>query len=144
MTENIISGNAKRDGIKAYIIRIGAMNFKVFNREDEIKYGVEVLGFRTNFQFYNSLGREYKQEQNTSEIAGYTSYKKVWKKVVIEPGLRLHYYASLSVANVEPRLGFKWNINDNWRFKLAAGRYSQNLVAANSDRDVVGSLLVIK
>ncbi|HQW98819.1 MAG TPA: TonB-dependent receptor [Flavobacteriales bacterium] len=115
----------------------GAMNFKVFNREDEIKYGVEVLGFRTNFQFYNSLGREYKQEQNTSEIAGYTSYKKVWKKVVIEPGLRLHYYASLSVANVEPRLGFKWNINDNWRFKLAAGRYSQNLVAANSDRDVV-------
>jgi hypothetical protein len=34
-------------------------------------------------------------------------------------------------------LGFKWNINDNWRFKLAAGRYSQNLVAANSDRDVV-------
>jgi hypothetical protein len=98
------------------------MNFKVFNREDEIKYGVEVLGFRTNFQFFNSLGREYEQEQNTSEIAGYTSYKKVWKKVVIEPGLRLHYYASLSVANVEPRLGFKWNITttgvSNWRLAL--------------------------
>lgn len=115
----------------------GALNFKVFNHEDEIRYGVEVLGFRTNFQFYNSLGLEYKQEENTSEIAGYVSYKKVMEKLVIEPGLRLHYYASLSVANVEPRLGFKWNISDNIRFKLAGGRYSQNLVAANSDRDVV-------
>ncbi len=115
----------------------GSLNFKVFNREDEIRYGVEVLGFRTDFQFYNSLGREYKQVQNTSEIAGYMSYKKVLNKVLIEPGLRLHYYASLSVANIEPRLGFKWNINDNLRFKLAGGRYSQNLVAANSDRDVV-------
>ncbi|HPF91772.1 MAG TPA: carboxypeptidase-like regulatory domain-containing protein, partial [Flavobacteriales bacterium] len=115
----------------------GAMNFKVFNGEDEIKYGVEVLGFRTNFEFFNSLGREFKQEENTSEIAGYMSYKKVWKKVVLEPGFRLHYYASLSVANPEPRVGLKWNITDDLRFKASAGRYSQNLVAANSDRDVV-------
>ncbi len=115
----------------------GAMNFKVFNREDEIRYGVEFLGFRTNFAFFNSLGREYEQEQNTSEIAGYFSYKKVWKKVIIEPGFRLHYYASLSVPSPEPRLGFKWNITDDLRFKAAGGRYSQNLVAANSDRDVV-------
>lgn len=115
----------------------GAMNFKVFNREDEIRYGVEFLGFRTNFAFFNSLGREYEQEQNTSEIAGYFSYKKVWKKVILEPGFRLHYYASLSVPSPEPRLGFKWNITDDLRFKAAAGRYSQNLVAANSDRDVV-------
>ncbi|MBX2973927.1 MAG: carboxypeptidase-like regulatory domain-containing protein [Flavobacteriales bacterium] len=115
----------------------GSMNFKVFNREDEIRYGVEVLGFRTNFQFFNSLGREFKQEENTSEIAGYMSYKKVWKKVILEPGFRLHYYASLSVANPEPRFGFKWNITDDLRFKASGGRYSQNLVAANSDRDVV-------
>ncbi|MBL7952992.1 MAG: carboxypeptidase-like regulatory domain-containing protein [Flavobacteriales bacterium] len=115
----------------------GSLNFKLFNKQDEVRYGIEVLGFRTNFQFYNSLGREFKQEQNTSEIAGYMSYKKVWKKVILEPGFRLHYYASLSVANPEPRLGFKWNITDDLRFKLAAGRYSQNLVAANSDRDVV-------
>ncbi len=115
----------------------GAMNFKVFNREDEIRYGVEVLGFRTNFAFFNSLGREFKQEENTSEIAGYVTYKKVWKNVVLEPGFRLHYYASLSVANPEPRIGLKWNITDDLRFKASGGRYSQNLVAANSDRDVV-------
>ncbi|MDQ3100186.1 MAG: TonB-dependent receptor [Bacteroidota bacterium] len=115
----------------------GALNFKYFTGEDEARYGIEVLGFRTNFQFYNALGREYFQQQNTSEIAAYVNYKKVLGKVIIDPGLRLHYYASLSVINLEPRLGMKWNITDNTRFKLAAGRYSQNLVAANSDRDVV-------
>lgn len=115
----------------------GALNFKVFNGEDEVRYGLELLGFRTNFKFFNSTGSKYEQEQNTSEFAAYFSYKKVFNKVIIEPGFRLHYYASLSVANPEPRLGFKWNISDNFRFKLAAGRYSQNLVAANSDRDVV-------
>ncbi len=115
----------------------GGLNFKYFIGEDEAKYGLEVLGFRTNFQFFNALGRQYLQEQNTSEIAGYFNYKKVLNKVILDPGIRLHYYASLSVVNIEPRFGMKWNITDNTRFKLAAGRYSQNLVAANSDRDVV-------
>ncbi|MEZ4807519.1 MAG: TonB-dependent receptor [Flavobacteriales bacterium] len=115
----------------------GGLNFKLFNGDDEARYGVEVLGFRTNFQFFNSIGREYVQEQNTTEIAGYFNYKKKWKKVIIDPGVRLHYYASLSVPNIEPRFGFKWNITDALRFKASTGRYSQNLVAANSDRDVV-------
>ena len=115
----------------------GGLNFKLFNGDDEARYGVEVLGFRTDFQFFNSLGREYRQEQNTTEIAGYFNYRKKLKNVVIDPGIRLHYYASLSVANVEPRLGFKWNLTDDLRFKAAAGRYSQNLVATNTDRDVV-------
>lgn len=125
----------------------GALNFKYFMGANEARYGVEVLGFRTNFSFFNSLGRTYEQEQNTSEIAGYFNYRlNIGKapasaayshRFIIDPGLRLHYYASLSVPNVEPRFGFKWNINENLRFKLAAGRYSQNLVAANNDRDVV-------
>lgn len=115
----------------------GGLNFKLFMGEDEARYGVEILGFRTNFSFYNSVGTKYEQEQNTSEIAGYFSYRKKLGNVIIDPGLRLHYYASLSVANIEPRIGAKWNITDDLRFKVAAGRYSQNLVAANSDRDVV-------
>lgn len=123
----------------------GGLNFKYFMGEDEAKYGIEVLGFRTNFKFFNALGRAYEQEQNTSEIAGYFNYRKnagqlagsKLSRFIIDPGIRLHYYASLSVLNVEPRFGFKWNITDDLRFKLAAGRYSQNLVAANSDRDVV-------
>ncbi len=115
----------------------GGLNFKYFIGEDEAKYGLEVLGFRTDYSFYNSIGLQVQQEQNTSEIAGYFNYKKKLKNWVLDPGIRLHYYASLSVANVEPRVGVKWNINDNLRFKASAGRYSQNLVAANNDRDVV-------
>lgn len=125
----------------------GGLNFKYFMGANEARYGVEVLGFKTNFSFFNSLGRTYEQTQNTSEIAGYFNYRlNVGKapatagythRFVIDPGLRLHYYASLSVPNIEPRFGFKWNINEDLRFKLAAGRYSQNLVAANNDRDVV-------
>jgi hypothetical protein len=115
----------------------GGLNFKLFNGDDEARYGVEVLGFRTNYQFYNSLGLKYQQEQNTTEIAGYFNYKKKLQNLIIDPGIRLHYYASLSVANVEPRLGLKWNVTDDLRFKAAAGRYSQNLVATNTDRDVV-------
>lgn len=115
----------------------GGLNFKLFNGEDEARYGVEFLGFRTNFQFYNPLGRRFQQEENTTEFAAYFNYRKNLHKVVLDPGIRLHYYASLSVASIEPRMGLKWNITDDLRFKAAAGRYSQNLVAANSDRDVV-------
>ncbi|MBK8500378.1 MAG: TonB-dependent receptor [Flavobacteriales bacterium] len=123
------------------------LNFKYFMGSNEARYGVEVLGFRTDFQFFNALGRPYQQQQNTSEIAGYFNYRlNVGKapasagythRLVLDPGIRIHYYASLSVANIEPRIGLKWNITDDLRFKLAGGRYSQNLVAANNDRDVV-------
>ncbi|MBK6540606.1 MAG: TonB-dependent receptor [Flavobacteriales bacterium] len=115
----------------------GGLNFKYFVRDDEIKYGLEVLGFRTNFQFFNSSGQEYEQNENTSELAAYVNYRKKLGKFIIDPGLRVQYYASLTVINIEPRMGLKWNITNNLRFKAAAGRYSQNLVAANSDRDVV-------
>ena len=115
----------------------GGLNFKYFKGADELRYGVEVLGFRTNFKFFNAIGNVIEQEENTSEIAGYFNFKKKIGNWIIDPGVRLHYYASLSVASFEPRIGIKWNINDMFRLKASAGRYSQNLVAANNDRDVV-------
>jgi hypothetical protein len=57
--------------------------------------------------------------------------------LIIEPGIRFHYYGSLSELSVEPRLGLKYSITEDFRFKASGGKYSQNLVAANSDRDVV-------
>ena len=68
---------------------------------------------------------------------GYFNYRKVGPLLIIEPGLRLHYYGSLSELSIEPRLGLKYNFTEDFRFKASGGRYSQNLVAANSDRDVV-------
>ncbi|MCB0793648.1 MAG: TonB-dependent receptor [Flavobacteriales bacterium] len=115
----------------------GGLNFKYFLGDDEVRYGMEVIGFRTDFSFFNSSGQQISQSENTSELAAYVRFKKTLGRVIIDPGLHVHYYASLAVINLEPRLGLKWNVSDNFRFKLSAGRYSQNLVAANSDRDVV-------
>lgn len=113
------------------------LNFKYFLGDDEIKYGVEMLGFKTSFNYFNGLGVQLNQEENTTEIAGYVSSKIKKNRLIVEPSLRLHYYASLNDFSFEPRVGAKFNVTENVRVKGAAGIYSQNLIAANSDRDVV-------
>ncbi len=114
-----------------------ALNFTYFNDKDEFKYGLEILGFRTNYDFFNSINLEYAQTENTTELAGFLKYKKVANKLVVEPGFRFDYYASLSEFSAEPRIGAKYNISDKLRIKMAAGIYAQNLLSATSDRDVV-------
>lgn len=112
-------------------------DFKYFIREDVIKYGIEVSGFSTNFSYVNSVGRTISQDANTTEIGAYIDYKINRGLLVINPSFRAQYYASLGDFSPEPRLGIKYNVNENLRFKAAGGVYSQNLIAANSDRDVV-------
>ena len=127
-------GKPRTSGIGSFN---GGLNFSYFLGQNQIDYGFEALGFATNFQFYNSLGRKIGQDQNTTELSGFVKYRHVTPKIVVEPGLHLHYYASLGETTVEPRLGAKWNVTDNFRLKMAAGLYSQNLLSAVSDRDVV-------
>ncbi|MEO5570643.1 MAG: carboxypeptidase-like regulatory domain-containing protein [Bacteroidia bacterium] len=113
------------------------LNFTYFYRKDEIKYGLEVLGFKTNFTFQNYVNQKIEQEENTTEFGIYMRYKKVIGKLVIDPSFRVHYYASLAELAPEPRIGVKMNVTDKFRIKAAAGLYAQNLIAATSDRDVV-------
>jgi hypothetical protein len=112
-------------------------DFKYFLAGDEVKYGIEINGFRTEFNFFNSVGRKISQDNNTTELSGYIDYKIIRGLLVINPGFRAQYYASLRSFSPEPRLGVKYNLSENLRLKLAAGIYSQNLISANSDRDVV-------
>jgi hypothetical protein len=127
---------AKSSGIKGFNMGIG---FTYFMGKNELNYGLEVLGFTTDFDFYNSAGRHLSQNENTTEIGGYVKYKYVSrrKKLLIEPSFRMQYYASLSKASPEPRIGLKWNVTPRIRVKAAGGIYSQNLIAANTDREVV-------
>lgn len=113
------------------------LDFTYFIRDDEVKYGIEVLGFATDFTYLNALNRSISQQENTTELAGYVKYKYNRGKLVLEPSFRLHYYASLSNISPEPRLGAKFNATKSLRFKFATGLYSQNLISAVSDRDVV-------
>jgi len=114
------------------------MNFSYFlTNQNEAKYGFEILGFKTDFDFYNSVGRKIEQQESTTELAGFVTYKFLSSRWIIEPSFRGHYYASLSTFSPEPRLGIKLNVNEKFRIKSSAGLYAQNLMAANSDRDVV-------
>lgn len=113
------------------------LNFSYFFKKNELKYGVEMLGFKTDFNFFNSIGRKIEEIQNTTEIAAFIKYKMVFKNLTIDPGIRLQWYASLSDKSLEPRIAIKYNVNNNVRVKMSGGLYSQNLISANSDRDVV-------
>jgi hypothetical protein len=113
------------------------LDFTYFLGKNELQYGLEVLGFKTNYEFTNSVGRLITQEQNTSEFAGYLRYKITAGKLLLEPGFRAHYYASLNTLSPEPRIGLKYNITDKIRFKTSGGIYAQNLISGSNDRDVV-------
>lgn len=130
------SDSLKTSAIRGFNMGVG---FTYFMGKNEINYGLEVLGFKTDFDFYNSLNRHISQAESTTEIGGYVKYKFVSKKkkLLFEPSVRVMYYASLANFSPEPRLGLKWNIIPRLRFKFAAGMYSQNLIAASSERDVV-------
>lgn len=112
-------------------------NFTYFLGKDELKFGFELEGYRTEYKFQNFLGTEIDQTENTTQLGLFAKYKAVFGKFIVEPGLRVQVYASLSEVSPEPRLSFKYNATDWFRVKFAAGMYTQNLIAASSDRDVV-------
>jgi hypothetical protein len=113
------------------------LDFKYILGEDDVKYGIEVVGVRTDFQTFNPLGVGIRQEDNNTELGAYVEYKKTAGRWLIQPSIRAQYYSSLSLMSPEPRLGLKFKATEYLRFKGAVGRYSQNLMQANSDRDVV-------
>ncbi len=115
----------------------GGLNFTYFLGKDELKYGVELEGYRTEYEFQNFIGRKIEQTENTTQLGLYVKYKATVGKFLIEPGFRLQWYASLAEIAPEPRLAIKYNATDWLRFKFAGGLYSQNFIAATSDRDVV-------
>ncbi|MCH8555563.1 MAG: TonB-dependent receptor [Schleiferiaceae bacterium] len=116
----------------------GGLDFTYLMRKnDELKFGIQLIGYSTDFTFTNALGRTLDQTGNSSELGSYFKYKYAQGRLLIEPGLRLQYYSSLGELSPEPRIGVKYNFNDRLRLKGSGGWYSQNLVAANSDRDVV-------
>ncbi|HIF15431.1 MAG TPA: hypothetical protein EYQ86_09020 [Bacteroidetes bacterium] len=51
--------------------------------------------------------------------------------------MRLQYYSGLREMSMEPRLGLKYNMKDYLRFKFAGGKYTQNLISAVSEHDII-------
>jgi hypothetical protein len=113
------------------------LQFSSAKGKNRNQVGIELLGFKTLFEIVNPANRIIRQEEYTTEMALYWKYKLTLGNLILEPGFRAHYYASLSDFSPEPRLSAKYKITDFLRLKAATGLYSQNLIAATSDRDVV-------
>ena len=116
------------------------MDLSYLQGKNTLSYGFEMLATWTDYKFVSVIGRNIGEQRFNNELGLYLKYKWVAGKTgkfVIEPGFRLHVYSSQSCASPEPRLALKYNITDDFRLKFAAGLYSQNLMSATSDQDVV-------
>ena len=134
MNQTEADGKPRESSINGFNINV---NFSYFIGKDDIKYGLEMNGFSTDYNYTNLFGRQLKQEEFTTELSGYIRYKKNWGRLVLEPGLRVQNYASLAEFTVEPRLAAKYNVTEKIRLQVAGGFYTQNLIAAVNDQDVV-------
>ncbi len=127
----------------------GSLNVAyIINRIDEFSAGLLFYGFGTDFTFTNSFGLVTSQADDNTEAAFYAKYKKVLltgekdntgnrtERAVIEPGLHVHYYNNQPIPQFEPRLRAKINF-PRASISLSTGLFSQNLLSATSDRDVV-------
>jgi hypothetical protein len=115
------------------------LDFKYGIKNDVLKYGVEVVGFSTDYKTFALLDNTQivQVTQNTTELNTFFDYKMNRGKWVVEPSIRFQYYGTLSVFSPEPRLGVKFRATERFRLKGAMGKYTQNLMATNSDRDVI-------
>ncbi len=101
-------------------------------------FGIETNWIQTNFEIFNSNDRRIEQQEFTTQLGTFGQYSLQTKRSSLEAGFRVQYYASLGDANLEPRLQYRYTVKQNkFYLKGAIGRYSQNLLSASSDRDVV-------
>lgn len=117
----------------------GGFNFIKFIGRSEIKFGFEGVITGADYKLSNPFFTNIEVKRSTTDLGGFIKYKYVSnkKRFVLEPSFRIQYYATLNVFSPEPRLSLKFNITPKFRFKGAAGLYSQSLMSASSDRDVV-------
>ncbi|MBT3621254.1 MAG: TonB-dependent receptor [Flavobacteriales bacterium] len=130
---NEVSSPLRESGINGYNM---GFDFTSFQSKGKIKYGFDIHGFSTDFTTYNSVNSKIEQNENTSEFSAYINYQISTTRFIVEPGFRLQYYGNMG-ASPEPRLGMKYIASDRMRFKVSSGYYSQNILSATSDRDVV-------
>ena len=112
-------------------------DFTFYGDNSEIKYGLEVNGTQTTLQFVNPFNITVEEEQNNTEIGAFLYYRKAFDRLVIEPSVRVQYYASLSEPTFEPRIGLKYNMGERFRLKFAGGLFTQNLISTVNEQDIV-------
>lgn len=114
-------------------------NFVKFIGKQEMRFGFEGVITNTDYSVQNPFYAKISLIRSTVDVGGFLKVKFIdrKKRIVFEPSFRMQYYATLGVASPEPRASLKINFTRKIRFKAAGGLYSQTLMSANSDRDIV-------
>ena len=128
------SGNPKYSGIGGFNMSLGISNFFGVNK---LKYGISIEGYSTDYRYTNAYGVNRSQDENSSSFSAYATFNAHLGTWLLDPGLRFVFYASMAEPSFEPRIAAKYNISDKVRLKLATGLYSQTLLDARSDHDIV-------
>ncbi len=131
---NELDQNPRTSELSNYFFGVNITNYAP---KSELQFGVELAGNTTDLQYTNFLKNTIARKDNTTELSFFFKDKLLLGDLVLEPGIRLQYYASLGKFSPEPRVGMKYNASDRLRFKGAAGLYSQNILSTVDDRDVV-------
>jgi hypothetical protein len=133
---NEVANNPRNSGISGFEAGINFTNY--LPRYSQFKYGVEVSGYATTLSYVNTYGLSTTLDRQSTLASLFAMYRKNFKeRFIIEPGLRVQYYASINKFSPEPRIGMKYNLTPDVRLKFAAGLYSQNIISTKSDRDIV-------
>ncbi len=113
--------------------------FKIFYNGPAFKFvwGTE-LNVSNTLHTFTGIGDLLKEDEYFStELFTYMDATFETDRFLIEPGMRLHYYADKSNISPEPRLKVRFRINDLLNLNFATGLYSQNLISTSSTEDVV-------
>lgn len=113
------------------------LDMTYYMNKSELKFGASMLVNNTNWRATAPSGVVEDQTKPNTEFGLFAKYKLALENLILEPGLRFQYYLSYGAPSLEPRLSAKYNVNEKLRFKTGMGLYSQNLLATQSDRDVV-------
>lgn len=113
------------------------MKFYRYLHNQEIKYGIDFTDLSTSYRYFTNSYNKFEQGEHSNELSGFIDYQGKFGRWLLEGGLRAAYYATLNKISPEPRLAARYLITDNLAVKAAAGLYSQNLVGAASDKDIV-------
>ncbi len=128
------SNNPKSSAIGGFNVSLGITNFMGVNK---IKYGLGIEGLSSKYNYTNAYSVHRSQDENSTSFSAYATYNAHLGKWLLDPGIRFVYYSSLAETRIEPRLAAKYNANEKLRFKLATGLYSQVMLDARSDHDIV-------
>ena len=113
--------------------------FKIYYTGPLLKFvwGTEINVVNTLHSFA-STGNLLKEDKYfTTEVISYLDGRIESERFLVEPGLRLHYYADQSYFSPEPRLKVRYRISDLLNLNFATGLYSQNLMSTTAPEDVV-------